>query len=457
MKPTNARTPRDPHDARGTPDGVPDAHRRRLLVALPAGLTIGAGVASTHRHASAQRTSAQIVIAGSGLGGLAIASRLARAFDGAKITVVDRKEEHNYQPGYTLVATGVWPVAKVRDRNADFMPAGVEWVREMVAEFDPVANTVVTDTGRRLRYDFLVVATGLHLDYAQIQGMDVAAIGREGLASVYAGPAAAQATWRAIESLRSTGGAALMTLPATPLKCAGAPLKMTFMLVDRLRRAGTLDKSRVSFHSALDNVFGVPRVNQVVLERWRGLGVATEFNHRLVAVDIGARRATFATPEGERHELGYDLLHVVPPMRAPDPVRDSPLAWKEGGFAAGGWLEVDKATLRHRRFPNVFGVGDVNGTPRGKTAATVKKSAPVVAANLIDAIAQREPSASFDGYTSCPLLLREGSALLIEFDYEGRLVPSLPMFEPLQPSWFAWLMKTQLLKPAYVAVLKGRV
>jgi sulfide:quinone oxidoreductase len=155
--------------------------------------------------------------------------------------------------------------------------------------------------------------------------------------------------------------------------------------------------------------------------------------------------------------LPYDFIHVVPPMRAPDAVKNSELAWKEGPFAAGGWLEVDKATLQHRRFPNVFGIGDINGTPRGKTAATVKKSAPLVARHLVQVIAGGKPGEVFDGYTSCPLLTREGSALLIEFDYEGRLTPTLPMVDPLQDSFFAWMMKTRMLKPAYLAVLKGRV
>ncbi len=88
------------------------------------------------------------MIAGSGLAGVAAANRLARELDGARITIVDRKEIHNYQPGYTLVATGVWPVDKVSDRNVDLIPPGVEWVREMVAEFDPEENAMVTDAGR---------------------------------------------------------------------------------------------------------------------------------------------------------------------------------------------------------------------------------------------------------------------------------------------------------------------
>ena len=438
---------------------APDAARRRLLVGVAATPWLAAGAtALTPRQArAAVRSNARIVIAGSGLGGLAIASRLSRELEGARITVVDRKEIHNYQPGYTLVATGVWDVAKVSNRNADLMPQGVEWVREMVAEFDPEANVVVTDSGRRIGYDYLVVATGLAMDFDAIEGMDVSAIGRNGLASVYPGPEAAQASWRAMDAFRQKGGNALMTLPATALKCAGAPLKMTFMLADRLRQAGTREASTIRFNSALGNVFSVPRINEEVLKRWDALGIDVEFNSKLVGVDIGAQRATVVSPEGERSEIDYDFIHVVPPMRAPDAVKNSALAWQEGGFAAGGWLEVDPKTLRHRRFPNVFGLGDINGTGKGKTAATVKKSAPIVASNLIDVIVGREPSALFDGYTSCPLLLREGAALLIEFDYENRLTPSLPMVEPLQDSYFAWLMKVYMLKPAYMAVIKGRV
>ncbi len=248
-----------------------------------------------------------------------------------------------------------------------------------------------------------------------------------------------------------------MTLPATPLKCAGAPLKMSFMLRDRLLKAGTLGGSKISFQSAFGNVFGVKMVNDNVLERLKALDIDVEFSRKLAAIDIGARRATFVSPEGEKQELPYDFIHVVPPMRAPDAVKNSDLAWKEGPFAAGGWLEVDKSTLQHRRYPNVFGIGDINGTPRGNTAATVKKSAPLVAHNLVEVIAGRKADETFDGYTSCPLITREGSAMLIEFDYEGRLTPSLPMIEPLNVSFFAWLMKVRMLKPAYMAVLKCRV
>ena len=447
-------------DPRAAREALPDNSRRRWLRLLSAAPAVAAAAGGATAAAPAQasvRTSAHVVIAGSGLAGLAVAHRLRKMLDGARITVVDAKQEHNYQPGYTLVATGVWPVGKVRDRNADFMPAGVDWVQEMVAAFEPENNTVVTAGGRRIAYDYLVVATGTHLDYAQIEGMDVAAIGRDGVGSVYASAQAAEATWRAMQAFAAQGGTALMTLPATPIKCAGAPVKMTFLLRDRLLQAGTAERSSITFESSLGVAFGVPVVNARILELWKQMGVGVEFHQRLTAIDIGARRATFTSPEGERTEKPYDFIHVVPPQRAPDAVKTSALAWQEGPFAAGGWLEVDRKTLQHRRFPNVFGVGDINGTPRGKTAATVKKSAPIVAHNLVELIAGRSPDEDFDGYTSCPLITREGAAMLIEFDYDGKLTPSLPMIDPMQEGFFAWLMKVRLLKPAYMAVLKGRV
>ncbi len=431
-----------------------ELNRRQWLL----GSAGAAVLASTAPGAQAAKlkTRARIVVVGSGLGGLTVINRLTAMLDGAQITLIDSKQEHNYQPGYTLVATGVWPVGKVRERNADFVPSGVNWVQEMAAEFDAANNTVVTTTGQRIAYDYLVVAMGTHQDWSLIEGMDVSAIGQKGLTSVYPSPQAAQATWASMDTFRHKGGNAVMTLPATPLKCAGAPLKMTFMLRDRLAQTGMLYKSKVTFYSALGTVFGVKVVNDNVLARWRDLGIAVETTQKLQAIDIGAQSARFVTPEGATSDVAYDFIHVVPPMRAPDAIKNSDLAWKEGPFAAGGWLEVDKATLQHRRYKNVFGIGDINGTPRGKTAATVKKSAPIVAQHLVDVIAGREPGLTFDGYTSCPLIVKEGSAMLIEFDYEGRLTPSLPMVEPLQASYLAWLMKNHLLKPAYMAVLKGR-
>jgi sulfide:quinone oxidoreductase len=271
---------------------------------------------------------------------------------------------------------------------------------------------------------------------------------------VYAGPQAALGTYRMLSALAERGGDALMTLAHTPIKCAGAPLKMTFIADDLLRRAGTRGKARLEFRSPLSTVFGVPEVNRRVLALWQERAIGVTYDRRLQAIDAGRRIATFVGKDGPTQEK-YDFLHIVPPMRAPALVRNSPLAQPEGGAAAGNWLDVDKDTLQHVRYPEVFGCGDVNGTPRGKTAATVKKGGVVAAANLVAVVSGRDPSMHFNGYTSCPMVTAIGRAMLIEFDYEGRLTPTLPGVEPLVESWFAWFLEERMLKPAYFAMLKG--
>lgn len=433
--------------------------RRRFLAASAAAtMAAGSGVSLTSTPVQATiKSSAHIVIVGSGLAGLDMTNRLRRKLDGAKITLLDAKKIHHYQPGFTLVATGIWPVDKVSNTNQEFIPAGVDWVQEMAREFKPDNNQVVADSGRVLDYDYLIVATGLHLDFDQIEGMDVNRIGTNGLASVYPSPEKALASWQVMEKFCQTGGSALMSLPSTAIKCAGAPLKMTFMLANRAEQAGTFANSTIDFHSAISTIFSVPVINQEVLNRWDVIGIPVHFQSKLVAVDIDAQRATFEQGDGSRIEKEYDFLHVAPAMCAPDSISNSPLAWQEGPQAQGGWLDVNPGTLQHNRYKNVFGVGDINGTAKGKTAATVKKSVPLVVDNLLSVMAGEEPSQIFDGYTSCPLLVREGAALLVEFDYNNNLIPSVPFVKPLEDSYFAWLLKYRLFKPSYMAVAKGRL
>lgn len=433
---------------------------RRNFLAAGAAATVVAGTGTSLISTPAQaaiKSNAHILVVGSGLAGLDMVNRLRRQLDGAKITLLDAKKVHHYQPGFTLIATGIWPIHKVSDRNQDLMPSGIEWIQEMAREFKPDANQVITESGKVLSYDYLVVATGTHLDYSQIEGMDTSRIGTKGLTTMYHSPEAALATWNSMQEFCKTGGTALMTLPATPIKCSGAPLKITFMLADRLKQAGTFADSSIDFHSGINTVFSVPVINQEVLNRWDVLDIPVHFESKLVAVDIDAQRATFQQSDGSRITKDYDFLHIPPPMRAPDCVRNSPLAWQEGPLAAGGWLDVNQSTLQHNRYKNVFGIGDINGTPKGKTAATVKKSVPLVVENLLSVMADKEPSAIFDGYTSCPLLVREGAALLVEFDYNNNLTPSVPFVKPLEDSYFAWLLKYRLFKPSYMAVAKGRL
>jgi sulfide:quinone oxidoreductase len=430
--------------------------RRRFLLGSAAGL---AGL-SLNAQSFAQQIgdgSPHIVIVGSGAAGISIANRLARALPNAKVTMVDRKETHYYWPGLTLVATGAWQKSKVLADNGHYLPGNIHWIKEMAIEFDPDNKRLTTDTGRQVSYDFMVVATGVEYNYRAIEGMDTEAIGQKGLASVYHSPDAAARSWQAIKTFSEKGGDGYFTLPSTPIRCAGAPLKMTFLTLDRLKQNGGFEKANMNFYAATNKLFGLPWFHEFIETRFKENGMDVEYRHELKAVDLDTQVATFENAAGEKVKKSYDLLHVVPPMRAPSSVRHSNLAWQEGNMASGGWLAVDKSTLQHVRYPEVFGCGDVNGTPKGKTAATVKMSVPIVVENLLAVISGNQPTADFNGYTSCPLLTQFGAAMLVEFDYDGKLVPTYPFIDPHKESWLAWVMKDQLLKPTYIQMLKGNV
>lgn len=429
-------------------------NRRELLLgASAAGAFSALGAFPTRAQVSSAR--ARIVIAGAGAAGLSLASRLSRQMEHASITIIDAKHEHHFQPGYTLVGAGLWQPTDVTFRNADFIPPGIEWIEEGVADFDPDANRVATTSGRSVNYDFLFVATGLMLDYRGIQGMDESLIGKDGIASIYAGPEAAAASFREIETFIDRGGVGLFGRPPTEMKCAGAPLKITFITDDRARRRGRRENVELIYNAHAGAVFAVPPVNDKVKEMFAARDVAVNYNHVLTAIDPDAKKATYRT-EGGDVTLDYDFIHVVPPMRAPDAVRNSPLPWQDGALAADGWIEADKATLRHPRFANVFAVGDVAGVPRGKTAASVKWQVPVVVDNLVAETAGRDPTATYNGYTSCPMVTAYGKAMLIEFDYDGTLIPSFPFIDPLEERWISWVIEEKGLKGAYRAMLRGR-
>ncbi|WP_404416788.1 NAD(P)/FAD-dependent oxidoreductase [Marinospirillum sp.] len=452
---------------------------RRNLLKLGVGAGVMGPLTLGATAAKAVKTNAHIVIVGAGAGGTSMASRLTRALNGAKITVIDSRERHYYQPGWTLVASGVWDKSKTISDTQDWMPSSVNWIKGMVAEYDPDNNQVVLETGDSVDYDYLIVATGLQLRYERIEGMDTNLIGQgKGVGSVYAGVDHAERTNEEISRWIDSGqGTGLFNLPPTALKCAGAPLKMTFTTLSRLEDTGQRDNFNVEFMTPSGNLFGVPFYNDFVKQRFSDQGVKRNDFWTLKAIDADAKKATYHvqgqrtgeassghyTTGGEEEQVreweetkDYDFIHVVPPMTAPDSLLNSPLVNQEGeSFAT--WMKVDRETLQNPEYPNVWGIGDVMGMPSNKTAASVKMQAQVLEQNFVAALQDQPLPARHNGYTSCPLITSIGKAMLVEFGWNGELLPSFSFIDPKEESWTVWVMKERMLRPAYYAMLEGKI
>ena len=92
------------------------------------------------------------------------------------------------------------------------------------------------------------------------------------------------------------------------------------------------------------------------------------------------------------------MIHVTPPMGAPDCLLGSPIS-DENGF-----VDVDKITMRHKKYSNIFAIGDCANSPNGKTAAAVAGQTGVIKANLFALLDGRSMPAQVDGTFILPLI-----------------------------------------------------
>ena len=394
-----------------------------------------------------------IVIVGGGAAGVAVAASLLARSPLLDIAIVDPADAHYYQPGWTMVGGGIFNAGATARTMASVIPTDVRWIKAAVAAFEPESNQIVLEGCRVVKYKHLVVCPGLKLDWQGIEGL-TETLGRNGVTSNYRFDLAPY-TWELVQKLKS--GKALFTQPPMPIKCAGAPQKAMYLSADHWTRQGVLNNIDIQFSNAGAVLFGVADYVPALMEYVKKYHIGLNFGETLVAIDSPGHTATLVKnlADGSKEKVvrDFDMIHVVPPQKAPDFVRVSPLA------DAAGWVDVDPASLRHKTFTNVFALGDVTNTTNAKTAAAARKQAPVVAHNLLAAMGKLQGEAKYDGYGSCPLTVERGKIVLAEFTYGGKLAPSFPawLIDGTKPSALAWYLKERVLPPIYwEAMLKGR-
>ncbi|MFJ8438913.1 NAD(P)/FAD-dependent oxidoreductase [Kitasatospora griseola] len=376
----------------------------------------------------------RIVIIGGGTAGITVAARLRRAGE-RDVAVLDPSERHYYQPLWTLVGGGRAPLAQSVRPQASVMPKGVRWIRRAALAIDPEAQEVTLDGGGTVSYDQLVVCPGIQLDWDRIPGLE-AGLGKNGLSSNYSFQHA-PATWRFIRETRS--GSAVFSMPAGAIKCGGAPQKIAYLAADYWREQGVLDKIDVHLVIPGAAIFGVPEFARVLDGVVRRYGIKVHYGSEVTEVRPDAREVVVTALDGSgTTTLPYDMAHLVPPQSAPDWIKRSPLA---GADDPAGYVEIDKHTMRHVRYPNVWALGDAGSSPNSKTGAAVRKQAPVVVENLLAVLNGREPTAGYQGYSSCPLTTARNRMLLAEFDYSGRPTPSIPVIDTVRERADMWYLK----------------
>ncbi|KAM3534857.1 hypothetical protein MY4038_001938 [Beauveria bassiana] len=456
---------------------------RVVVVAAPRSRTLATTTTTTTHPVVGTSRSHKVVIVGAGAAGASVSHQLLRSGRYARgdIAVVDPAPWHHYQPGWTLVGGGLARKQDLRLRTADVLDPKLTLYDEAVRGFQPAESTVTlaaAATGQRtLRYEQLVVCPGIHIDYASIKGLPEALADRGAPVSTVYGYEGADKVFGTVEGLKK--GRALFTQPKGLIKCAGAPQKVMWLALDHWKRAGRYrpglsgdgdgDEGEgvgVTFATAAPAMFGVPKYSAALEALRAARGVEGLFGHDLVEVDgdvaVFAREAADGGTSTTIRRR-FDLLHAVPKMGPHAFVARSPLA-----DAATGLVDVDAATLRHKKHGNVWALGDAAGLPTAKTAAAVTAQAPVLVANLLAVAEQGRKEeegeegegplpATYDGYTSCPLTTEYGKVLLAEFKYGGepketfarlgvdQAVPNR-LFYHLKKDFFPWVYKKHMIK-----------
>ena len=376
----------------------------------------------------------QVLIVGGGTAGITVAARLLRK-GYTDVAVIEPSDKHYYQPMWTLVGGGQAKAASTERAEASVMPRNATWIRKAASEVDPETNILTCSDGSAYEYDILVVCPGIQLDWDKTEGL-TEALGRGGVSSNYRYDLAPR-TWDFIRETRS--GSAVFMMPSGPMKCAGAPQKIAYLAADYWRKQGVLDKIDVHLVVPTPRIFGIPAIADNLDKVIADYGIQLHTLSEVTAIDVDSRKATISAvgEGGTDTTLSFDMLHAVPRQSAPDWIKTSRLSTGE----PTGYVEVDKHTMQHVRYPNVFALGDAGSSPNSKTGAAIRKQAPVVVENITAHRAGRPLTASYDGYASCPIVTSTHDMLLAEFDYDFNLEPSFPVLDPTKPHRSYWYLK----------------
>ncbi|XP_074648022.1 sulfide:quinone oxidoreductase, mitochondrial-like [Tubulanus polymorphus] len=391
----------------------------------------------------------KLLIVGGGTGGTATANRLTRILGAGNVAVIEPSDVHYYQPLFTLVGGGIKQLDQSARPTKSVLPKSCDWIQDYAVKFDPDNNTVTTGNGTQLKYDYLVVAMGLSLRYDKVPGLVEALKSDPSVCSNYS-PQYVNKTFKAIQQFKD--GNAIFTFPNTPIKCAGAPQKIMYLTEEHLRKAGKRDKANIMLNTSLGVIFGVKKYADALWKVVESRGMNVNLRQNLIEVRHETKEAIFELLDSKDKETvtyKYEMLHAVPPMSPPDVLLSSPLV------DATGYVDVNKNTLQHNKYQNVFGIGDCTSIPTSKTAAAVASQTAYLQKSIKSVMAGKQPDSKYDGYTSCPLVTARGKCIMAEFDFDSQPLETFP-FNQAKERWSMYLMKAEgFLRVYYWMLLPG--
>jgi len=389
------------------------------------------------------------LILGAGTGGTMVANKMAQLLDPTEwhITIVDRDENHYYQPGFLFIPFGIYTHNDVVKPKRNFLPSSVETIISDIELIEPEQNRVtLTNDQRVIHYDYLVIATGSHLHPEETPGL-VDGGWRKNIFDFYSVEGAVALSdflkfWK--------GGRMVLNIVEMPIKCPVAPLEFLFLADWFFHERGIRDNVELTFATPLPGAFTKPLTSNLLghmLEKKR-INLMPEF--MIMEVDPSAN----VIRSYDEQEVPYDLLVTVPLNMGAEVIGRSGMG-DELNF-----VPVDKHTLQSLKYDNVFLIGDASNAPTSKAGSVAHYMLDVLVENIQRHMQGHSLLPKFDGHANCFIESGFEKGILIDFNYEveplpGKFpLPGLGPFSLLKESpanhWgkmmFRWIYWNMLLR-----------
>jgi sulfide:quinone oxidoreductase len=393
----------------------------------------------------------KVIVLGGGTAGTMVVNKLHKKLDSENwsITIVDKDNEHIYQPGLLLLPFGVYePDELVKERD-HFFPAGIEYIQSEIDKVDPHTNTVYLADGKTLAYDQLVIATGTTPRPDQTEGMEDPAIWRKSVFDFFT-LAGSIALKDALDKFQ--GGRFVVHISEMPIKCPVAPLEFAFLADAYFNERKMREKVEIIYVTPLEGAFTKPVCSRQLgfMLKDRKISLEPDF----VIEHIDAESKTMVSMD--EREIPFDLLVTIPVNMGADFIGRSGLGDDLN------YVPVNKETFLSRDFANIFALGDASDIPASKAGSVAHFAVDMFAENFVDYVNGRPMTHNFDGHTNCFIESGNGKGLLIDFNYKVEPLTGmfpLPIVGPfplLKESRFNHMGKLAFRWIYWNLLLKGR-
>ena len=365
----------------------------------------------------------KLVILGAGTAGTMVANHLSKHLNKSdwQITIIDKDDDHLYQPGLLLLPFGVYKkdqLIKPRKRQVN---ERVNFIFSEIEKIEADNNKVILKNSAEIEYDYLIVATGTTPRPDQTPGLDDPAIWYRSAFDFYTleGSVALQ---KALENF--PGGKMVVHITELPLKCPVAPLEFAFLADAYFKKRGIRDKVQIHYVTPLEGAFTKPVCSKTLGYLLEERDIQLETDYVIERIDP----ETKTMYSMDEREINFDLLVTVPLNMGADFIGASGLGDELN------YLPVDKETFLSTDYKNIFALGDASNIPASKAGSVAHFAVEVFAENFVNYVNNLPMEKKFDGHANCFIESGNGKGLLIDFNYTTEPLPGkfpLPVVGPM--------------------------